>query len=121
MLADIADIADRRDIGAELLFNLQIELLNKSRLELGGLGYERQSRNIGQVRDIWRRRSRQSLFKYRWRACNSRATGVLRSWIDSQACFNLNCETGLAVGAEDGRERSVLKIRVGRVVAGEEA
>jgi hypothetical protein len=32
MLADVADIADGEDVGAELLLNLKIELLNESRL-----------------------------------------------------------------------------------------
>jgi hypothetical protein len=41
MLADVADIADGEDVGAELLLNLKIELLNESRPELGCFGYER--------------------------------------------------------------------------------
>ena len=41
MLANVADIADGEDVGAELLLNLKIELLNESRSELGCFGYER--------------------------------------------------------------------------------
>src|SRR6266567_5881219 len=121
MLANIGDIADSGDVGTELLFKLQIELLNESRSELWSFGHKRQSRNAGEVRNIWRRRGRQSLIKGSWPTRNSRTTWVLRPGIHAQILFNLNRDVGLTVGAEDGSKWSILQIGVGGVVAREEA
>jgi len=121
VLADVPYLASRDDVGAPLPFNLQIELLNESRPELGRFGYERESRYIRQVRDAWRSRNRQPLIKGRWRARYGCAARVLRGGIDSLVLFNLNRQAGLTVRTEHRGERGVLEVGVGGVVAGEEA
>src|SRR5579859_2037126 len=55
MLADVADVADGEDVGAELLLDLQIELLNERRAELGSLSYEAQAGDPAQCCQVWRR------------------------------------------------------------------
>ena len=43
MLTDEADIADGEDVGADLLLDLQIELLDESGFEVRGFGDERKA------------------------------------------------------------------------------
>src|SRR6202051_424344 len=120
MLSNVTDIPDREYVCAKLLLNLEIELLNESRPELGRFRNKRQCRDISQVRDIRSRRSRQPLIKLRRCACHSCATRVLRSRVYPLGLFNLNCDAGLTVRTEDRSERCILQIGVRSIVAREE-
>src|SRR5271156_5030352 len=99
MLSEGTHIADREDVRAELLLNLQIELLDHRRLELRSFGYECQASNAGEVSYVGRNRSWESFVDQSWCAYR-RAVRVL-SCESILARFNLNRKSGLAVGTED--------------------
>src|ERR1700761_4307229 len=99
MLADVAHIADREDVRAELLLNLQIELLDHRRLKLRSFGYECEASNAGQVGYVGWDRSGQSHVDHAW-CTYCRAVRIL-ACESTLACLNLNRDGGLAVGAED--------------------
>src|SRR5580698_6811971 len=58
MLADVADITDRKDVGSNLLLDLQIVLLDESIFEVGSFGHKRQASDRCQVSYIGSRRGR---------------------------------------------------------------
>ncbi len=52
MLADVTDIAEGEDVGAELLLQLQIELLDKSGAEVGSFSHKPETGDRGQIREL---------------------------------------------------------------------
>ena len=119
MVPDVADVADGQYVGAELLLDLQVVLVDDGGLEVGTLRVERERVEVLQVRDIGCCGYGQTLIEG---AVSRGALAIANAVAGAEKVgFDLNRYRRLAVGLKVREEGYVLQIGVGGVVPREVA